>query len=239
MKQMLMLTALLILSFDHAQALTIGIMPNNQPLSSLADNENHFFGFEVDLMQGICERIKQPCAFTPVLMKQIQPALMALKIDLAIAAYIIPDKPPAGFIFSLPYLPSNAEFIVDQNSKIKTPADIDNKEVGLRHGTLFDNLLHTLYGNNVSIKQYMTIDELLSALHNRDVDAALIDAVAADYWMINGAGQYRVIGNKIPIGNGYGILANIGRESLMADINQAIQHMMADGSYSTIYSRYF
>ena len=164
---------------------------------------------------------------------------MAQKIDLAIESYIIPDTPPPGFIFSLPYLPSNAEFIVEKNSTIATTADIKNKVVGVRHGTLFDDLLRKLYGNNVSISKYMTVSELLSALDNGEVDTILTDAVVADFWMLNGGDEYRLVGKKIPVGNGYGILANMGEEALMEKINQALQNMMADGTYSRIYSRYF
>jgi ABC-type amino acid transport substrate-binding protein len=239
MKRLLICYVFLLLPFTHISALTIGVMPNYPPLSSLTDQKNHFSGFEIDLMQGICQRIKLPCKFTAVIMKQIQPDLIAQKIDLAIASYIIPDKPLPGFIFSLPYLESNAEFIVNQDSEIFTPADLEHKTIGVRHGTMFDELLAKLYGNKVSITKYMSVDELISALNNRDIDAALTDAVAADRWMINSAGQYRIVGKKIPIGNGYGILANVGQETLMAQINHALQTMMIDGSYVKIYSAYF
>ena len=239
MKRLLILIILIMTSFSQAQALVIGVAPNSPPLSSLADKQNHFYGFEIDLINNICLRIKLPCTLTPVFIKQVQPDLMAQKIDLAIEAYIIPNTPPPGFIFSLPYLPSNAEFIVEKNSTIMTPADIQNKTVGVRHGTLFDDLLHTLYGNKVSISKYMTGGEVLSALTNGNVDAILTDSVVADFWMLNSGGEYRLIGKKIPIGNGYGILANMGQEALMAKINQALQSMMADGTYSNIYSRYF
>lgn len=239
MNRFLMLIILFLFPLIQSQAITIGVMPNYPPFSSLTDKKNHFSGFEIDLMEGICQRIKLPCKFTSVIMKQIQSDLMAQKIDLAIATYIIADKPPAGFIYSLPYLASNAEFIVNKESRIHAVADIQNKTVGVRHGTLFDDLLHKFYGDKVTIEKYFTVDELIAALNNKDIDAALTDAIAADYWMINADGAYRIIGNKIPIGNGYGILANVGQEALMSKINQALQTMMIDGSYVKIYSTYF
>lgn len=239
MKRCLLFISLLIWSLTQAQALIIGTMPNNPPLASIADKYNHFSGFEIDLMLEICKRINLPCTFKAVIMKQIQPDLIAEKIDLAIATYIIADKPPAGFIYSLPYLASNAEFIANKDSKIFNPSDIPGKTIGVRHGTLFDDLLHKLYGNNVTISKYYTIDELISALDNNEIDAALTDAVAADYWVIHSAGEYHLIGGKIPIGNGYGILANVGQESLMMKVDKAIQAMMIDGTYVRIYSVYF
>ena len=239
MRRLLLCIILLSLQLIQANALTIGTMPNNPPFASLIDKHNHFSGFEIDLMLEICKRIQLPCRFKAIVMKEIQPDLIEQKIDLAIASYIISDQPPKGFIYSLPYLTSNAAFIVNNYSKITTQHDIQNKKVGVRHGTLFDDLLRKLYGNNVTIIKYMTIDELITALEGNDVDAVLTDAIAANYWVTNNNGEYRIIGNKIPVGDGYGILANIGQEALMQKINQALQTMMIDGSYVKIYSTYF
>jgi len=239
MKPFLLLVTLLFLPLTQALSLKIGVMPNNPPLSTLIDKKNHFSGFEISLMQEICLRIKEPCSFKAVIMKQIQPALMEQKIDLAIATYIIADKPPPGFIYSIPYLASNAQFIVNDDSKIISTSSIQGKNVGVRHGTLFDDVLNKLFGDKITITKYMTIDELVSALKNENIDAVLTDAVAADYWVLNSGGLYRSVGKKIPIGNGYGILANVGQETLIGRINQAIQNMMIDGSYVKIYSDYF
>lgn len=239
MNRFLLLAFALILPLSQAQALIIGAMPGNPPLSSLADKNNHFIGFEIDIMQGICERLKTPCTFVPVVMKQIQKTLIDAQVDLVIAAYIIPDEPPPGFIFSLPYLPSSGKIIVNTNSRITEPDNLIHKLVGVRHGTLFDDLLIELYGNQVNMAKYFTMDQLMTALVNRDVDAAVIDWVAADYWMINGGGQYRTVGDKLPIGNGYGILATMRQGDLIDQVNMALQSMIADGSYTKIYAQYF
>ena len=240
MKRLLIVAAFLImLPLIQAHALIIGTTPNYPPMASLADQNNNYFGFEIDIMQAICKRIKTPCTFTSVFVKDVQNTLLAGKIDLAIAALIIPEKPIPGFLFSLPYLTSNAQFIVSKNSRINSPADIKNKLIGTQEGTLFGALALKLYNGKVNISTYSRFDDLVYALNNRDVDAAFTNAVAVEYWMVNGGGNYRLIGSRIPIGNGYGIMANVGREGLIEQINQAIQNMMADGGYLTIYSRYF
>ncbi len=224
---------------SQAQALVIGTIPNNPPMSSFADKNKHFFGFEIDIMQAICQRIKTRCTFVPVVMKNIRNDLMTQKIDLAIAGYIFSDKPPPGFILSLPYLPSSGQFMVESDSRITTTTDLEHKMIGVRHGTLFNDLLTKLHGSKASMTKYDTIGDLLIALKNQDVDAVLINAVAANYWEINGGRQYKTVGNRIPIGNGYGILANMWQVDLMARVNMALQGMMADGSYTKLYSLYF
>ncbi len=239
MNRFLIVSLVLMLLVSQAQALVIGTIPFNPPMSSFADKNKHFFGFEIAIMQGICQRIKTPCTFVPVVMKQIQKDLMTQKIDLAIAGYIISDKPPPGFILSVPYLPSSGQFMVNSDSRITKVAHLEHKMIGVRHGTVFDNLLTQLYGNKTNMTKYYTIGDLLIGLKNGDVDAVLINAVAANYWKINGGGHYRTVSNRIPIGNGYGILANMWQVDLIAKVNVALQSMMADGSYTKIYSLYF
>lgn len=238
MKFLLTLIFSTMLFCTEASALRVGTVTNNPPLASRAGN-NHFFGFEIDIMLEICKRLSMNCQFKALTMKDIQAQLMAQKIDVAIATYIISSAPPVGFIYSLPYLASNAEFMVNVESSITTQDQIKDKKVGVRHGTLFDDLLYKMYGDNVTIVKYNIMNELLAALDNNDIDAILTDAVAADDWVITSEGEYRIVGDQIPIGNGYGILANLGQEALIAQINKAIQDMMLDGSYVRIYSSYF
>jgi len=49
----------------------------------------------------------------------------------------------------------------------------------------------------------------------------------------------RLVGSRIPIGDGYAVIANKGSEALIAQINQALLSMEEDGTYPQIYSNYF
>lgn len=240
----LFLTLLLIISVIPAQALVIGTTSNYPPLSSSADNSNHFFGFEIDIMTAICQRIKQSCTFKPILSSAVLSELLAQSVDLAIAGIIIPSEKVDGYIFSLPYLVSNAQFITEKKSVINNPAAIKNKRVGVRHGTLmgghmFGDIVTKIYQGQVTIVDFPTINDAFAALTNENIDVVFTNAVAADYWLANNGDFYKLVGPRISVGNGYGIMANQGQEPLIAQINQALLSIQADGTYATIYSRYF
>ena len=244
MKRLIVLTFLLIWPFVQSQALLVGTTANYPPMASLIDQKNHFTGFEVEIMQAICDRIKMPCEFRPVVVASIPEQLLSRKIDVAIAAIIIQSKPIPGYIFSLPYLASNTQFITNKQSSIDNPADIKNKRVGVRRGSLyggdyFKNHVLKLYNNQVQVTEYATMNDLMEALGNRLIDVAFVNAVAADYWYMNNQNQYKLIGSRMPLDNGYGIMANEGQEQLIDVINHALQYMLADGRYEAIYSRYF
>ncbi len=239
MKQRLYAAALFVLISMQTYGLTIGVNANYPPFSSLADQQNQFMGFDIALMTEVCKRISMPCSFIPVVDTDVENALVAGTVDLAISAIIIPDKPPTYFLYSLPYLQSYAQFVVNQDSPIKTPADIKHQQVGTRTEPVYSDLLRKQYGNDITLRTYPTLDNIMNDLHEKKIDLVLTNAPALSYWLASGGGEYRMVGDKIPIGNGYGIMAYQGNEALVQKINQAILEITNDGSYAPIYTRYF
>ena len=239
MKQLFLLSLLLIMPISFAKTLIIGTTSQNPPFNSLADQKDDFYGFDIDLMGEICQRIKTPCKFTPVVFNDLFTEIAQNKIDLAIAGIIITLDRQQQFLFSLPYLESSAQFMVKQQSSINSPNNLENKNVGARLGTPFAKVALNIYKNNVHIKEYPDIGELLNGLNSGDVDAVLMDAEAAKNWVANNNNLYKTVGSPIPVGNGYGIMANKDNSKLIAQINQALLHLEADGTYLKLYGRYF
>lgn len=126
-----------------------------------------------------------------------------------------------------------------QTSSINKPSDINNKRVGVRRGTPFKNLAQTIYKGQVEITEVSDMATLLDKLNDKNVDVVLTNAAAAKYWYANNSDVYKLVGTQLPTGEGYGIMANKGQETLIAKINQALLTMEADGSYLEIYTRYF
>ncbi len=239
MRRLVFWILLLVLPLSHAKPLLIGTTSQNPPFNSIADQKDHFYGFDIDIMGEICGRLKLECRFTPVLFNDLFTELAANKIDLAIAAIIITPNRQQQFLFSLPYLKSTAQFLAKQESMLSTPENIINKKVGARLGTPFADLAREIYQNKITIVEYPDIAELLNGLNNNKVDTILMDAEAAKNWVSNNSNLYKLVGTQIPVGNGYGIMANPDQGKLIAQINQILLNIEADGTYLKIYSRYF
>lgn len=239
MKFSVYLFLLLVLSPLNADTLIVGTNAQNPPFSSIADQKDHFYGFEIDIMSEICQRIKYQCRFTTVLFDNLFSELKAQTIDVAIAAIIITQEIKKDFILSIPYLESTAQFMTTGQSPINKPEDIKNKRVGIRSETHYKDLALSIYNNLVTVVEFPSIETLLEGLEDNKVDAVLISSEAATYWFANNSTLYKIIGSKIPIGEGYGIIANKDRDALMAKINQALLDMEADGTYLRFYTRYF
>ena len=235
----------LVSSTMYAQpfSILIGVSTDNPPFSIQSDGKNHFYGFEIDLMNEICNRIKVKCEYKPVIVSEITSELSSGHIDLAIAAIIRPPTPLNGFIFSVPYLPSGAKFMALKESEINTPNDIINKTVGVRRGTLgaghlFEDLILKKYNNTIKISEYITTEDIFMALTNKEVDIIFTNEAVVKYWYYNNMELYKIIGATIPVGDGYVIMATTRYEALVEKINQALFKIFSDGTYQRIYNTY-
>ena len=228
----------------HAESLVIGTDQINPPMARKTDSSSHFIGFEVDIMNEICSRLRLICSYKAVVANQIIPKLQSKEIDLAISTIIIPNIKLEGFIFSLPYLPSNGQFMTLQSSSIKNFVEISNKTIGVSLGAFEENLikdmqLKHIFNSKLKIKGYRNMAELLSALNTHKVDTIFANKVSLDYWYRNNSSLYRFVGTPVQTGNGYGILATEKYQPLIDDINKTIHQIMADGTYDMLYERYF
>lgn len=228
----------------NAEALVIGTDQINPPMATKTDSASHFIGFEVDMMNEICYRLHLTCTYKAVVANQIIQKLESEEIDLAISSIIIPSVRLQGLIFSLPYLPSNAQFMTLKSSSIKSFLEISDKTIGVSLGAFQANLTSDMYlkhmfNARLKIKGYHNMAELLSALEDHKVDIIFANQVATDYWYYNNSSLYRFVGGPIHTGNGYGILATVKYQHLIEDINTTIHQLMADGTYDMLYQRYF
>ncbi|HRD71142.1 MAG TPA: transporter substrate-binding domain-containing protein [Legionella sp.] len=239
-----LIAGLLIFTTTNAQTIIVGTAPENPPLSFYADNKNHFYGFEVDIMNEICHRINVTCDYKSVVVSSIEYKLLNNQIDFAIGSIVSPAKPLNGLVFSLPYLQSNGQFMTLKTSPLNTPQDILNKTIGIRRGALEGGALlkasiEQLYNQQVNIIEYPTMNSLLAALSNKKVDVIYSNELPIRYWYSHHEDVYKLIGNKIPMGSSYIILAQQKYAELMESVNRALLDMMADGTYLEIYDRYF
>ncbi len=239
MKRSFFLLLLFALPLIHAQNVLIGTTIDNPPFNAMADTKDHFFGFDIDIMGEICRRSKLNCQFKPLTFNDLFTTLKAGKIDFAIAGIIITANREHQFLFGLPYLNSTAQFMTLKNSRIKTPKDIIRKRVGVRLGTPFKTLASGLYKDQITIVEYPKVSDLLEGLSNGAVDVVLMDSLAAKNWLTNNSNLYNLVGSQLPVGNGYAIMTTPDQARLIAQMNQELLSMEADGTYLTLYKRYF
>lgn len=222
----------------YSAPVNVGVLNLAPPFSSLA-GENHYYGFTIDLMDNICKRINMECVYKSVTMSRQFEQLEQGSIDVSFLPIPISPRIPERFIYSLPYLASNGQFLALEESNIKTVNQIKNYKIGVVKDTLYPILANSGFAHFNTIKGYPSISEVLGALQNREVNVIYINSSVARFIVNNGMSHFKLVGNKINIGQGYGILALKKNAALIEKINDALLDMEADGSYLKIYNQYF
>ena len=232
------LASFLIHTHLYAGQLIIGTLAYDPPFETTSDNKGNFFGFDIDIMNEVCNRLQEKCHYKPLTFEKILSETQSGQIDLAIAGISIMPNRQLLYLFSLPYLASRAGLLAKSNSTIKTIEDIQGKHIGVEAGTLFKTLALNKFPG-VQITEYDTQNDLFQAVADDDVDLILLDEASAQYWMTNNGVSFKSVGKPIPMGVGYGIMANLSNSTLINRVNNALISMENDGSYLVIYKRYF
>lgn len=223
----------------NSETLIIGSVTMNPPFESIIDNQPLFFGFEVDMMQEICHRIGAQCKFKAYLLNDLFNMIQEGKVDLGIAALINPGDRFDEFLHTLPYLPSYVRLMTRRSSSLNSIADLSHKKIGIRQMRLYHRFILEHLDADADITEYPSMSALLDALVKNNIEVALVNSIAANYWHANSGGIYKLLGDKIQLGFGYAAIARKDNIYLVARVNQAILAMQNDGRYQQIYNRYF
>ena len=175
-------------------------------------------------------------------MDEFFPQLLAHSIDLAIGQISITLEREKQFLFSIPYMGSNGQFITTADSPIKQVKDMQGGKIGIFKGSFYKKYLLQQFNEQIDIVEYATTPQAFHGLLNNDVDALLLDSIDEDYWISNNnidRSKFYFIGKPIPFGSGYGIMANLESIDLITNINKILISMESDGRYLQIYNLYF
>ncbi|KTD65533.1 transporter substrate-binding domain-containing protein [Legionella spiritensis] len=222
-----------------SKPVTIGVMEYAPPFSSITNDGLNCYGFTVDISNAICNQLKIECSFKLILLSNQLQLLNDGTIDLAASVNPIIAESEGQYLFSLPYFPSDGRFITVSTGNINSVNDLKNKKIGVLKNTLYDVLIQQGNYTFDNIKQYQKFSDLIDGLATHEVDAIFLNNKVAEYLINNVAMNFKLVGDKIPIGQGYGFLALEKNKQLIKAINSGLLSIQADGTYIKIYNRYF
>ncbi|CEG58199.1 transporter substrate-binding domain-containing protein [Legionella fallonii] len=219
--------------------LNVGIQGFNPPFE-IQGADNEIYGFDVDMMNGLCKIMDRTCVFHVIKFDLLLDAVESKKIDVAVSSITITAGRSALVNFSLPYLLSYSRFLGPSANKTQpfSLALLSNKKIGVEAGTIFADQIKVLGIINPTIKQYDTMELLVEALGKKDVDYILFDSPTATYWAANSGGEFSVIGPPLLYGYGFGIAINKEDRQLLLDINRALLQYQNSEEYKMNYNKY-
>ena len=208
--------------------------------------EGKLIGFDVDIAVALCNAM----GAEPVLVTQdwdgMIPGLLARKYDTIIASMSITEERLQKVDFSKKYYQTPAKFMAKKGLFSTFSQDaLKGKTVGVQRETVHDKYLTDIYGKDVTIKRYGSLDEAYLDVDAGRLDILMADSVALmDGFLSKEKGkEYEFVGPDMvdPKWFGPGIGAALRKEDtdLKEKLNAAIDKIRADGTYDAIQKKYF
>ncbi|OAJ54433.1 ABC transporter substrate-binding protein [Paraburkholderia ginsengiterrae] len=227
-------------------AIRFGVDPSYAPFESLAP-DGKLVGFDIDLGNAICERLKVKCVWIENSFDGMIPALKARKFDGVLSSMSVTEKRQEQISFTDKIDNVAPRLVAKQGSNLlPTPESLKGKSVGVEQGSTQETYARTYWEpKGVNIHTYQTQDLVYQDLLAGRLDAALQSSVQADLGFLKTANgrDFAFAGPALHDPKTLGVGAAIGvrkdDDDLRLQINKALAGIIQDGTYQRISRKYF
>ncbi|RQR61861.1 ABC transporter substrate-binding protein [Burkholderia sp. Bp9002] len=204
-------------------------------------------GFDVDLGNEICARLKAKCVWIENDFDGMIPALKARKFDGVLSSMSMTPARQEQIAFSAKLFNTPTRLVAKKGSSLMPDAkSVKGHRIGVEQGTIQETYAKTYWAPaGATVVPYQNQDQVYADLIAGRLDGALQDAVQADIGFLKTARgkDFQFAGGDIDdpktLGNGAGIGLRKEDADLKAKIDKAIGDMRKDGTYDKIAKKYF
>ena len=233
-------------SLASAQAVKVGFSPEAYPPFFSADASGNWTGWEVDIINAICDEAKLECELTPIPWDGLIPALTTNKIDAIMNSMSITEERKQTIDFSDKYYNTPTAVIGPKGVDFEaTPEGLEGKILGVQVSTVHADYVKKHFPGAAEIKEYQTQDEANQDLAAGRIDATQADSIALDAFLESEQGMAccdlkgHVAEDLEILGPGVGAGLRKGDTELKDKINDAIKAIRDNGKYEEITKKYF
>ena len=215
----------------------VGVDPTYPPFEMQAADTGELTGLDVELMREIGRRSGHPIQFVALPFSGLIPALQSRNLDAAASAMTITAERAQTVDFSRPYFAAGLAIAVRDGSPDLVSLDaLKGRKVAVQIGSTGAKAVQAVPG--VTVVQFDAAPLALQELINGNVEAYVNDLPATLYAIREAKLQGVRIAGKPLTADFYGIALPKG-SPLVAEINRALDSMLADGSYDSLHRRWF
>ncbi|NWC11596.1 ABC transporter substrate-binding protein [Pseudomonas agarici] len=222
-----------------AETLKMGIEAAYPPFNN-KDASGQVVGFDKDIGEALCAKMKVECTVVTSDWDGIIPALNTKKFDFLISSMSITAERKQAVDFTDPYYSNKLQFIAPKSVDFKTDkASLKGKVIGAQRATLAGSFLEDHFGDDITIKLYDTQENAYLDLQTGRLDGILADKYVNYEWLKSAAGKnYEFKGDPVEESDKIGIAVR-KKDPLRQRLNQALKEIIADGTYKKINDKYF
>lgn len=224
----------------QARTFIMGIDPEYPPFSYMGE-DGEYTGFDVEVCKAVCDYLGWKFDIFAVNWDQKLVQLDSMECDCVWSGMTILDSmKEAGYIISRPYFDNEQVLLVKADSEFKSAKDLAGKSVAVQLGTSGESLLNgdlkdlaDTFGEVVTSNSFTSC---FTELAGGAVDAVFVDKPVADGYIAEHEG-FRIIDEDFGAEQ-YGIAFRSGDAELCAQVEAALDAIIANGTYAAIVEKY-
>jgi polar amino acid transport system substrate-binding protein len=195
-----------------------------------------YTGFDIELVEAIGEKIGRTAEFQDTSFETIFRDVGQGKFEAVASAATITPEREKEVAFSDPYYLSEQAILVKEGSDITGLADLSGKTVGAQQGTT-GLALGKEKADAGELRPYPEGPDAINALKAGTIEAVIIDAPVAQNAVEEEGGVE--IAENVPTEEEYGIAVAKDNTQLLGEINEGLKEVISDGTYTTIFKKWF
>jgi ABC-type amino acid transport substrate-binding protein len=214
------------------------------PFNSL-DRKGLPKGFEMELAQEACQRMKADCEFAAVKWDALIPGLLDKKFDVIMSSLEVTAERRKRLAFSRRYYQSPGAFLAHKGASFDGPPTLlRNRKIGVQKDSMHADWVDKSFRRSAQIKRFATVADARKALLAEEIDVVFGDKVELWLWTRSKDGECcEITGQDIkdPQTLGIGVAAGLRKEDvkLREALNKAFGEMMSDGTYRRFNDKHF
>ena len=250
LRQIMQIAALVMaasqVSAAEVKNIRFGVEPGYAPFEYKAA-DGKLIGFDVDLGNEMCARLKAKCEWVEGDFDGLIPSLKAKKIDAILSSMSITEQRQKEIDFTNKLYGTPARLVAAKGATFKATAEgLAGKRIGVMQGTTAETYAKEMWqAKGVDVVSYQNQDLVYADLVSGRIDASFQDAVTASESFLDKpqGSDYAFAGDEINDEKYFGVGAGIGLRKADTDLKSALNKTLADmrkdGTYDKLAKKYF
>jgi len=221
----------------------VGMDPSWPPFEYIDEATGQIVGLDVDLARAIGQRLGVEVEFVNVGFDSLYDALCVGRFDAIVSALPYDPLLYGDVAYSISYFNAGQVLVVQSSEsakqRISEVEDLAGKRLGVEFASEGDALARRLQKKieDLILENYMTPQDVLRALREGEVEAAIVDAVSAYQFMATEEGV-QVVGDPLT-DELYVIAVQLESPLLLKAINEALVELREDGTLERLQEKWF
>lgn len=211
------------------------------------DEQGKLAGFDIDIGNAICEKLKRECEWVNIDFSGMIPALKARKFDAMLASVAITEDRLKQVDFSDEVYRGSTRLVAHKNSSMTLDvATLRGKRIGVEQGTINEKFAKARWApEGVEVIPYANQDLVYADLIAGRLDGVCVEGIqtqlgflseerGADFDFVGGVIKDAIVGSSVS-----GIAVDKGNAKVLEAVNEGLAAIHADGTFEKIAAKYF